>query len=380
VNTVQGYPATASEQVRQLSADEALDFAESQVRGLITRAPGRTPAYTSQGRWVLDDDPWAPAWCGGFLTGMMWVFARRHSDPWWRDRAQDYCRALEPRKTDQTTHDLGFVLEPSWGRWYDAEPEGPARDVLIEGGRTMAARLQRAGGYLSTWVDPGSTFIDVMMNVGIIFRAARYSGDQSLHDTALRHCATSRRFLLRGDGSTAHEGRFDAVSGEFLRASTHQGWRSDSSWARGQAWAIYGFTTAYRHTGRVELLDAACRAADYYIRHTPGGVPPNDWADPAPQQPWEASAAAVATAGLLHLHSALPPGGTGAPYCPYALQALRTLCSTRFIAADVPGWEGVLRHATYHHRRNLGVDESVMWGDYYFVEALELAASTGESS
>jgi len=376
--TAQDHLSSASENVRHLSADEALDFAESQVRALITRAPGRMPTYTRQGHWVLEDDPWAPEWCGGFLTGMMWVFAGRGGDRWWHDRAVDYCRKLEGRKSDRTTHDLGFVFEPSWGRWYDTEPTALARDVLIEGGRTMAARLQGAGGYLSTWVDPGSTFIDVMMNVGIIFRAAEYSDDHSLYETALRHCRTSRKYLMRGDGSTAHEGRFDAVTGEFLHADTHQGWRSDSSWARGQAWAIYGFTTAYRHTGRADLLDAARRAADYYIRHTPGGIPPNDWADPAPQQPWEASAAAVAAAGMLRLHDALPPGDAHAPYRDYALGALRALCSTRFIAADVPGWEGIVRHATYHHRKGLGVDESVMWGDYYFVEALELASKNAE--
>lgn len=126
----------------------------------------------------------------------------------------------------------------------------------------MAGRLQAAGGYLSTWVDPGSTFIDVMMNVGIIFRAAEYSDDPALAEVALRHCRTSRRHLVRGDGSTLHEAWFDVASGQFLRGATHQGYRADSSWARGQAWAIYGFTTAYQHTGDADLFDSACRAAD----------------------------------------------------------------------------------------------------------------------
>jgi len=241
----------------------------------------------------------------------------------------------------------------------------------------MAARLQTAGGYLSSWVDPGSTFIDIMMNVGIIFRAAAYSGDESLREAALQHCRTSSRYLMGGDGSTAHEGWFDTDSGEFLRTATHQGWRSDSTWARGQAWAIYGFTTAYRHTGLADMLDAARRAADYYILHTPGGeIPPNDWADPASSEPWEASAAAVATAGMLHLQNCLPAVGEAAPYRTYAMKTLRTLSSTQFLAADTPGWEGIIRHATYHHRKGLGIDESVMWGDYYFVEALELSSRT----
>ena len=360
---------------RLLSIQDALKFAESQVRALITRSPGQMPTYTQDGRWVLHNDPWAPNWSGGFLTGMIWVFADRTGDDWWRQQAKSYSRRLESRKSDTGTHDLGFVLEPSWGRWYDSTNDEDAKQVLIEGGRTMAGRLQRSGGYLSTWVDPGSTFIDVMMNVGIIFRAATYSGDTALREAALRHCRTSRRFLMRGDGSTAHEGWFDPATGEFLRAATHQGWRSDSTWARGQAWAIYGFTTAYRHTGEADMLDAARRAADFYIAHTPaGGVPPNDWADPAPAEPWEASAAAIAAAGLLHLAASLD-GADADTYRRYALTILHTLRGSEFLAVDTPHWEGILRHATYHQRNGLGIDESVMWGDYYLVEALHMASA-----
>jgi len=364
--------AQAPVPLRTLSIEEALAFAAEQLRVLVTDAPGRMPTYTSGGRWVFDEDPWAPNWNGGFLAGMLWVFARRTGDPWWRQQAETYSRRLESRKSDTGTHDLGFVLEPSWGRWYDWTGDAHAREVLIEGGRTMAGRLQPAGGYLSTWVDPGSTFIDVMMNVGIIFRAAAYSGDDRLAEMALRHCRTTRRHLVRGDGSTVHEGWFDTVSGEYLRAATHQGYRSDSSWARGQAWAIYGFTVAHQYTGEADLLDVARRAADYYIARTPeNGIPPNDWLDPAPDVPWEASAAAIAAAGMLQL--AATGGEAAESYRRYALSILRTLCSTEFIAADTPGWQGVLRHATYHHRNGLGIDESVMWGDHYLVEALDLA-------
>jgi unsaturated chondroitin disaccharide hydrolase len=364
---------------RTVDLDEALDFAERQVRALVTSRPGLMPTYTQDGQWVLDGDPWAPSWTGGFLTGMMWIFAERTHEQWWRDQAEKYCLLLEPRKDDKGTHDIGFVLDPSWGRWYDIDPTPHARDVLVQGGRTMAGRMQEAGGYLSTWVDAGSTFIDVMMNVGVIFRAAELTDDETLRQTALRHCLTSRRYLMRGDGSTVHEGWFDVTTGEFLRASTHQGWRSDSSWARGQAWAIYGFAVAYGYTRDAALLDAACRAADYYIEHTPDhGVPPNDWMEPDPALPWEASAAACAAAGLLRLalvqQEIAGDSAAATRYLQYGLAVLASLRSTQFIAVDVPGWQAVVRHATYHNDTKLAVDESVMWGDYYFVEALDLAS------
>ena len=359
---------------RTLGIDESLVFAQKQVRRLIERAPAQIATYTRDGRWVFEDR-WAPSWTGGFFTGMMWIFAERTGDPWWREQAERYCLLIEPRKSDTGTHDMGFMFEPSWGRWYDLDQSPHAREVLIEAGRTMAKRLQTPGGYLHTWVDAGSTFIDVMMNVGVIFRAAKYSGDESLYETALTHCLTSRRYLVRGDGSTIHEGWFDVETGEFLRAATHQGWRSDSTWARGQAWAIYGFTTAYEHTRDRSMLDVACRTADYYINHTPEhGVPPNDWADPSPDTPSEASAAAIAAAGMQHLADSLGSDPSAARYRSYAMRILRTLRSSEYIAADTEGWEGILRHATYHYRNGLAIDESVMWGDYYFVEALDLAS------
>jgi unsaturated chondroitin disaccharide hydrolase len=109
--------------------------------------------------------------------------------------------------------------------------------VVIQAGQTMGLRFMEKGGYLRSFLAPDSLFIDIMMNVGIVFYAAEQSGDDDLFQKALQHCLTSRRYLVRGDGSTAHEGIFDLDSGEFLRHSTQQGWRSDSSWARGLAWA-----------------------------------------------------------------------------------------------------------------------------------------------
>ncbi len=370
--------------VHTLTLDEALDFAEHQVRALVTDQPGRIPTYTEHGRWVFDDDPWAPSWAGGFLAGMMWIFSQRTQDPWWHEQAEKYCLLLESRKDDRGTHDLGFLLDPSWGRWYDLDPSPRAREVLAQGGRTMARRMQDSGGYLSTWVDPGSTFIDVMMNVGVIFRAADLTGDERLREIALRHSRTTRRHLMRGDGSTVHEGWFDTTTGEFLRAATHQGWRSDSTWARGQAWAIYGFATAYGYTREGNLLDAACRAADYYIEHTPAhGVPPNDWNEPDPPLPWESSAACCAAAGMLVLarveDELAGDQNAAARYRRYGLGILTTLRSTNFVASDTPGWQAVVRHATYHNGTGLAVDESVMWGDYYFVEALDCASRLSAS-
>ena len=128
---------------------------------------------------------------------------------------------------------------------------------MITAGRTLALRFNDAGRYLRSFVAPESLFIDIMMNVPLIFYAARACGDHALYSLALAHCDTTARTLVRADGSTAHEGIFDPDTGEFLRQSTHQGLRADSTWSRGLAWSLYGFSTVFSYTGRDSDLSVA---------------------------------------------------------------------------------------------------------------------------
>jgi unsaturated chondroitin disaccharide hydrolase len=176
---------------------------------------------------------------------------------------------------------------------------------------------------------------------------------------------------VRGDGSTAHEGIFDPHTGQFLCQSTQQGWRSDSTWARGLAWALYGFSTVYEMTGDPGWLATAELCAGYYLEHTPlHGVPPNDYDEPRPAWPYESSAAAIAASGLLDLARLCPDAGRAGSYRQASLRILDTLCTPEFLAVSTPGWEGLLKHSMYHQRKGLGVDESVMWGDYFLMEAM----------
>jgi hypothetical protein len=166
-------------------------------------------------------------------------------------------------------------------------------------------------------------------------------------------------------------------TGAFLRQTTQQGWRDDSSWARGQGWAIHGFGTAYRFTGEPDFLQTAVDCADFYIARTGDRlIPPNDWEEPDPALPCESSAAAIAADGLWQLACLLADEPARAHrYAGYALRILVRLCSDDFLAADDPAWEGVLRHGSYHEAKGLGVDESVMWGDYFFLDAIETVSA-----
>jgi unsaturated chondroitin disaccharide hydrolase len=352
-------------------AAQALEFAQSQVLALITSYPDFFPLYTEEGKWQHGREAWTN-WCEGFLGGMMWIFADRTGDQDWRNRAEHYSLLIEERQHDTNVHDLGFVFWSTWKRWFDQTGDEAIESRVIQAGRTMGLRFNEQGKYLRSFVAPDSCFIDIMMNVGIIFHAANRTNDRDLLGKALDHCLTTRRYLVRGDGSTAHEGIFDVEGGEFLREATHQGWRNDSSWARGQTWALYGFGTAYWLSGDERFLDTAQRCADFYIERTAlHGVPPNDWEEPAPRRPYESSAAAIAASGLLQLASLTQEPVRAATYNDYARRILDTLLTPEFLAVDTPGWEGILKHGSYHERKDLGVDESVMWGEYFFVEALD---------
>src|SRR5689334_197814 len=214
------------------SLKRAFEFAQGQVRALLEKYPADYyPMYTVGGKFGQDTKRWTH-WCHGFY--------------------------------------LGFMFFSTYLRWKGLG--GPAEridPVLIQAGKTMAMRFREKGQYLRSFVEPASLFIDIMMNVGPIFHAGNETGDRHLLAVAHRHCETSRRVLVRGDGSTAHEALFDLETGECLRQSTHQGWRGDSCWSRGLAWSLYGFTRSYRQTGRAEYLQTAEANAAYYLANLP---------------------------------------------------------------------------------------------------------------
>lgn len=351
------------------SLDNAMKFAASQLRNLLENHPDYFPMYTVDGEWGREQEAWTN-WCEGFLIGQLWIMYSYFKDPWWREQAEHYCRLIEHRKSDQSVHDLGFLFWPSWKRWYEMTGDPSKNRVVIEAGQTLAKRFMKSGEYLHSFVAKNSLFIDIMMNVGIIFYAAEQLEDPALAAIAHRHCQTTRRFLVRGDGSTAHEGIFDLESGMFLHQSTHQGWRRDSCWARGQAWALSGFGTAYQMTSVPEYLTTAERCADFYIMNLPANsIPPNDFDEPNPELPYESSAAAIAANGLLKLAELTKEPEKSARYLDTALATLETLSTPDFLGMEPDGWEGIIKHGIYHRSRGIGVDESVMWGDYFFLEA-----------
>jgi unsaturated chondroitin disaccharide hydrolase len=360
----------------------AFDFAQRQVMALVERDPDFYPLYTDGGKWRHSKPAWT-RWCDGFLPGMMWIFYEDTNDRRWRELAIRYSKPLEDRKDDRDVHDLGFIFyHGTYKRWFEASiregaPDPSLNDVVIHAGRTLAMRFNNAAGCLRSFHGVDSNFIDIMMNVGIIFYAALQTKDLALLELAFRHARTTQRTLVRGDGSTSHEGMFDLETGEFLRQTTQQGFRADSCWSRGLAWSLYGFGTCYELTQDPTMLEVAQANADYWLAHTPAdGVAPWDFDAPdegrLSRRQVDTSASAIAAMGLFNL----APKSTGAArrnaYTDFALATMKTLTSD-YLGEGVKDWEGILRGGVYHIHKDLGVDESVMWGEFFFVEALQRA-------
>jgi len=360
---------------RMAAYTAALEFAEVQVAATIERYPDFFPIYTQNGKWHHSGELWTD-WTGGFLAGMMWKFHERTGSPVWRERAEHYSRLLEHRQWDRNVHDLGFIFLNTYLRWYRLTGDEAIHQVVLQAGRTLAKRFMEKGQYLCSFIGPQSLFIDIMMNVPLIFYTANQTGDEELRRVALAHARTTRDRIVRPDGSTAHEGIFDLETGEFLRESTHQGLRDDSAWARGLAWSLYGFSQVYGLTGMEEFLQVAERNAAYWLEHLPEDkIPYWDFdADTTQPAPWgaqkESSAAAIAASGLLDLARQTKTPEHAIAYRNAALVMLDVLVTPEYLARETQGWEGILKHGVYHTRKGLGVDESVMWGEFFFCEAL----------
>ncbi|MBI3653107.1 MAG: glycoside hydrolase family 88 protein [Acidobacteria bacterium] len=373
--------------------EQAFDFGLRQLAGMMKQWPcdKAAPIYTDNGVWTRPAYMWTD-WCPGFYAGMMWLACERTGEPFWRQAAEQYTRALEGRKFDREVHDLGFIFMSTADRWYrllgDDDPTRQGlKDLLITAGTIQSFRWKASGEdhYIYSFHGPQSLFIDIMMNIRLLFRAHQLGASRELYDKATTHARTTEKYLVQKsgarlmdtDGAVIHEAIFNPERGEFRNLSTQQGYSPFTCWARGLAWAMYGFTDTYLFTGERFFLETAERCAAYYLTNTPDdGVPFWDYGAPAiPREPLDSSAAAIVAGALWKLQGIAETRGDAKTYRQAALTILATLTSDEFTGAKAAAYEGILRHGVYHRPMNWGVDESVMWGDYFFMEALHMVLS-----
>ncbi len=364
----------------EATADRALQFAREQVdktahSGLATN---RYPKNSTDSTWVLNRNDELTAWTQGFFPGLLWYMYEQGRDPNWKAQAEAWTQPLEGQKTNTQTHDLGFKFMPSFGQAYRLTGEPADRDVLLTAARSLATRFNSAAGVISccswnpAWQVPVVT--DTMMNIELLFWASRNGGDPAWNDMALRHALTTLRDMVRPDGGTFHVVDYD-TSGRIRSRGTFQGYSDSSTWSRGQAWAIYGFTMAYRYTRDPRMLEAAQKVTNYYLdRLPPDFVPFWDFNAPQDQQVKDSSAAAVVASALQELSTYVTDPTVAQRYKSAALSMLDSLCSPAYLAqgSSSPGilLHGVAFYKTAINPRGDAIDKSLIYGDYYFVEAL----------
>jgi unsaturated chondroitin disaccharide hydrolase len=356
------------------AVEHALQFSQQQLARMGARLQvGQYPKSTPPDGTVQT----TPAtdmtgWTQGFFPGELWLLYELTGADSWKTLAGDWTRALEGQKGNTQTHDLGFKFIPSYGHAYRLTGDPYYRDVLLEAARSLATRYDAKVGVLNTcdwnpdWHLP--TVIDTMVNLELLFWAAENGGRPEWKDMALHHALRTREDLVRPDGSTFHVVDYDPASGAILSKETYQGHADGSTWARGQAWALYGFTLAYRYTQDPRMLEAARKVSDAYLNRLSGDFVPN-WDFDAPEQHKDSSAAAAAASALLELQRSVADPVQRARYQSAAVHMLESLVSPAYLAAGTRN-AGLLLHGVGHLPAEHEVDVGLVYGDYYFLEAL----------
>jgi unsaturated chondroitin disaccharide hydrolase len=334
--------------------------------------PARYPASTGAGGEWTTTGP--KAWTSGFFPGTLWLAYGATGDAALRAEAERRLSGLEAQKRDTSGNDQGFKILDSFGHAARLTGDDAHRRVVVRAARSLASRYVPVVGSTRSWGDRSSpevrVIVDNLMNLELLFWASKHGGDPAWYAIARSHALRTMRDHVRSDGSAFHIVDYSPRTGAVERKGTRQGHARDSTWSRGQGWAVYGFTMAYRETGDRRLLEAARRVSDWFIDHLPPDrVPYWDFDAPGiPDAPRDSSAAAIAASGLLELAALEPQRGRAAGFRDAAEAIIASLSGAPYLAPEGAS-QAILLHGTQDFPRG-NFDTGLAFGDYYFVEAL----------
>lgn len=317
-------------------------------------------------------------WTSGFWSGILWMLYEYTRDKVWRTKAEYYSNLLIPLSAHPATdHDLGFQIYNSIGQGHRLTKSPVYQKILLKTADALAGLFNPKVGTILSWPNmvkkmnwPHNTIIDNMINLELLFWAGRHGGSTALYDIAVKHAETTMNHHFRKDHTSYHVVVYDPLTGKKIKGVTHQGFADDSLWARGQAWAIYGFTMVYRETKDLRFLDFAQKVTDIYLERLPKNRIPY-WDFDAPdilQPPRDASAAAITASALLELSAYVPDPEKAAYYRDQAKQMIQVLSTEAFQSRDQNA--AFLLHSTGHYPNGSEIDYSIIYADYYYLEAL----------
>lgn len=366
--------------VQEIFPDAQMNFAEQQMALLVKDAETankipRTLDSEGEMHWTRDGFDWTE----GFFPGTCWYLYESSKDEKWRVAAEKFQAQFEDHKFRTTNHDLGFVFNCSYGNGYRLTNNEAFKQVMITAGDSLLTRFNPIVGCIKSWdVDKGwqstrgweyPVIIDNMMNLELLFELTKLTEDSKYESTAVIHADTTLKNHFREDNSSVHVVDYDLETGEVRNKHTAQGYAHESSWARGQAWGIYGYTVCYRYTKDEKYLEQANKIADFIINYegTPEDLIPYwDYNAPnIPNEPRDVSAAAITVSALIELNEY-----TNGKYEPAVDKMLKSLASEEYTAKVGENKHFILKHSVGSIPHNNEIDVPLNYADYYYLEAL----------
>ncbi|PZD96857.1 glycosyl hydrolase [Paenibacillus sambharensis] len=345
--------------------EEKVDRMASQLGDRCPHAAGADGKY--------DDNP-AGWWTSGFWPGILWLMYDINGKAHLRELAWKWDETIEAvmNTSLKLDHDVGFQFLNTavMKYWITGDKEAQRRGIAAA--NYLAGRFNPVGNYIRAWNDnlSGWAIVDCSMNLSLLFWASEETKDPRYKHIAMKHADTVLQCFIRPDGSCNHIVNFNPETGEMVESIGGQGYGPESAWSRGQSWALYGMANTYRYTKDIRYLDASKRVAHYFLASLPEDhVPYWDFRVPNQEgEPRDTSAAAIAASGLLELAELVPQEESSLYY--RSACRIHEALTEQYGTWDMPDHEGILLGGTSHKPANANVNVSLIYGDYYYVEAL----------
>lgn len=319
-------------------------------------------------------------WCSGFFPGSLCYLYQLTNDKSWLLQSKRFTEALDSIQYLTWHHDVGFMIGSSYLNIYRLSPNKAYKKAIIQTAKSLCTRFRKKAGVIQSWnVDRGwqskrgwtcPVIIDNMMNLELLFEATRLSGDSTYWKVAVSHANKTLENQFRKDGSCYHVVDYDPNNGAVLHRQTAQGYADNSAWARGQAWAVYGYTVCYRYTHDRKYLDQAVKTLNFVMQNPnlpEDLIPYWDFDAPnIPNEPRDASSAACIASALYEMNKYLPDNG----YTSLADRIIRSLSSPEYRAPLGKNGCFLLMHSVGSIPHNNEIDVPLNYADYYFLEAL----------
>jgi unsaturated chondroitin disaccharide hydrolase len=315
-------------------------------------------------------------WTSGFFPGNLWYMYELTQDKKWLEKAKEFTAPIEQEKLNGTSHDMGFKIYCSFGNGYRLTKDPKYREIMIQSARTLITRFNPKVGSIRSWDHHAEVWdfpviIDNMMNLELLFWAFKETKDSTFYQVAVNHANTTMKNHFRPDYSSYHVIGYDPQTGAVTKRNTHQGYSDESSWARGQAWALYSFTMCYRETGDKKYLYQAENIGNYILKNpsTPNDLIPYwDYNAPKiPNEPKDVSAATITASAMYELSTMVPEKSVF--YKEIADKIMRSI-NKNHKAEALTNKGFLLTNSTGNLPAKLEINVPIVYADYYYLEAL----------